>query len=52
MKEKRKQIKPNPNYISKNVGSLLENENGEKISYDELMKEIIKTAQEFYKNKR
>ena len=49
MKEKRKKIKANPNYISQNIGGLLENEKGEKISYDELMKEIIKTAQNFYK---
>ena len=40
MKSKRKQIKPNSNYIPQNVGNILEKENGEKISYDELMKEI------------
>ena len=48
MKNKRKKIKANPiflpKYTSENVGSILEKENGEKISYEELMKEIIKTA--------
>ena len=48
MKEKRKKIKANPNYVPQNIGSLLEKENGEKISYEELMKEIIETAQNFY----
>ena len=48
MKEKRKKIKANPNYVPQNIGSLLENEKGERISYDELMKEIIETAQNFY----
>lgn len=41
MKNKRKRIKPNPNYISQNVGNIFEKENEEKINYNKLMKEII-----------
>ncbi len=53
MENKRKKIKANPLFLSKytseNVGNILEKENGEKISYEELMKEIIETARNFYK---
>lgn len=57
MENKRKKIKANPLFLPKytsknneNVWGILENENGEKISYEEVIKEIIKPRKIFIKN--